>query len=87
MTAFPAAEQPRPVSDIAPVPADVAAFARVERLTGEEHALLMIPAKERTREQHERLDSISAELDRVWQKLRERAERLARHVREGPRTT
>jgi hypothetical protein len=52
-------------------------FARIEGLVGQEDALLRIPAQERTEEQHERLRSIARELDRVWEKLRERAERLA----------
>jgi hypothetical protein len=52
-------------------------FARVEGLVGEEHALLRIPALERSQEQHDRLRSIGDELDRAFEKLRERAERLA----------
>lgn len=53
-------------------------FARIEGLVGEEEALLRIPARQRSRDQHERLRSIAAELDRVWEKLRDRAERLVR---------
>jgi hypothetical protein len=52
-------------------------FARIEGLVGEELALLRIPALERTEEQHSRLKSIGAELDRVFEKLRERAARPA----------
>jgi hypothetical protein len=52
-------------------------FARIEGLAGEEEALLRIPARERTAEQHHRLRSIGAELDRVWERLRGRAEQLA----------
>ncbi|MEA2384276.1 MAG: hypothetical protein QOH72_4247 [Solirubrobacteraceae bacterium] len=61
------------------IPRDVATFARIEGLVGEEHALLTIPAPERTREQHERLHHISSELDRIFEHLRERGERIARH--------
>jgi hypothetical protein len=53
-------------------------FAHIEGLVGEEHALLQIPAAERTDEHHERLRSIGAELDRVFEKLRERAGRRPR---------
>jgi hypothetical protein len=56
-------------------------FARIEGLAGEEDALLRIPARERSREQNDRLGSIGAELDRAWEKLRERAERLAHRER------
>jgi hypothetical protein len=51
-------------------------FARIEGLVGEEHALLRVPEHERTHEQHERLRSIGRELDRAWERLRERALRL-----------
>jgi hypothetical protein len=61
------------------IPRDVATFARIEGLVGEEHALLRIPAGERTREQHERLHHITSELDRIFEHLRERAERIARN--------
>ena len=53
-------------------------FARIEGLVGQEDALLRIPALERSEEDRRRLRSIGAELDRVFGKLRERAERLAR---------
>jgi hypothetical protein len=56
---------------------DLDVFARVEGLIGEEDALLMIPAKERTQEQHDRLRAIREELDRVLDALRRRAERFA----------
>jgi hypothetical protein len=51
-------------------------FARIEGLVGEEHALLRIPAERRTDHEHARLREIGAELDRIWERLRERAERL-----------
>ena len=48
-------------------------FARVENLIGQERALLQVPDRERTREQRDRLQAIGAELDRVFERLRERA--------------
>jgi hypothetical protein len=47
-------------------------------LCGEEAALLAIPADERSKRQRDRLRAITDDLDRAWEKLRERAERLAR---------
>jgi hypothetical protein len=75
MTAFPGREQPRTKEDLAPEAPELGLFARVEGLCGEEDALLKIPARERSREHESRLREIAAELDRVWEKLRERAER------------
>jgi hypothetical protein len=73
----------REPEDIAPsLPEDLRLFARLEGLVGQEHALLSIPAHERTSDQHDRLRAITAELDRLWERLQERAERLAR--REKP---
>jgi hypothetical protein len=51
-------------------------FARVEGLVGEEEALLRIPVAERNPEHHDRLRAIGEELDRIFEKLRERAGRL-----------
>jgi hypothetical protein len=51
-------------------------FARIEGLVGEEEALLKIPAEQRNQQQHDRLRSIGAELDRVFGHLRDRAGRL-----------
>jgi hypothetical protein len=48
-------------------------FSRVEDLIGQERALLHVPDRERTREQRDRLQAIRAELDRVFERLRERA--------------
>jgi hypothetical protein len=57
---------------------DLGVFAHIEGLTGEEAALLAIPAEHRNPEQHERLRAITHELDRIFEHLRERArERLA----------
>jgi hypothetical protein len=58
-----------------PIPHDVEAYAHIEGLVGEEAALLETPQEKRSQEQHERLRAIREELDRVWERLRERAER------------
>jgi hypothetical protein len=52
-------------------------FARIEDLVGEEHALLLMPAAERSEGQRDRLRSIGRELDRIFDKLKDRAARLA----------
>jgi hypothetical protein len=57
--------------------AEASLFARIEDLIGEEHALLLIPAAERRRRDHERLREIEDQLDRIWEKLRERSRRLS----------
>ena len=62
--------------DKADVPADLGLFARVEGLVGEERALLEIPARERSRQQRDRLRDVGAELDRIWESMRARAARL-----------
>ena len=49
-------------------------YEHIEGLCGEETALLDVPAEERKQEQHERLHAISNELDRIWEKLRDRAD-------------
>jgi hypothetical protein len=64
-----------------PVSPEVHELARIEGLVGEELALLGIPEPDRTPAQHARLRSVGAELDRLWDVLRERAERLADHRR------
>jgi hypothetical protein len=71
--------------DAAPDPPDGAhlTFARVERLIGEEQALLEIPAHRRSAEQHDRLRAIGRELDRLWATLRERADRLGHQPATG----
>jgi hypothetical protein len=68
---------PRDPKDLSPIPAELELFARIEGLVGEEAALLAEPLEHRRQEQRERLRAISGELDRIWEKLRERAERLA----------
>jgi hypothetical protein len=51
-------------------------FTRVEGLAGEEEALLKIPAAERDAGQRDRLHVLGEELDRIWERLRRRSERL-----------
>ena len=58
-------------------------FARIEDLIDEEHALLLIPAAERRRRDHERLREIEDQLDRIWEKLRERSRRLGQDAAAG----
>lgn len=58
-----------------PTPRGVEAYAHIEGLVGQEAALLEVPEDKRSQEQHERLRAIREELDRVWERLRERAER------------
>jgi hypothetical protein len=62
--------------DLAPLPEELTLFARLEGLVGEEAALLKARADERSEEQKARLHEIGTELDRIWDKLRERADRL-----------
>ena len=62
--------------DKADVPAGLGLFARVEGLVGEEKALLEIPARDRSRQQRDRLRDVGAELDRIWESMRARAARL-----------
>lgn len=74
------------VKDLSPIPPELELFARIEGLVGEEAALLAIPRQERKREQRDRLREISAELDRIWEKLQERATHLrGRH--DSPNTS
>jgi hypothetical protein len=55
---------------------DLELFARIEGLAHEERALLAIPAEQRHAEHHDRLRAVTEELDRIWEHLRARAERL-----------
>jgi hypothetical protein len=55
---------------------ELAVLAHVEGLVGQEDALLRIPARDRSQQQHDRLRAIGDELDRIFQTLRDRAERL-----------
>jgi hypothetical protein len=55
------------------LPEAMRVFSRIEDLMGQERALLQVPDRERTREQRDRLRGIAAELDRVFERLRQRA--------------
>jgi hypothetical protein len=60
---------PTKVKDRSPIPPELELFARIEGLVGEEAALLAIPREKRDQKQHERLLTLSAELDRIWERL------------------
>jgi hypothetical protein len=75
-------EPPRGKEDFAPTPEGIKLFAHIEDLVGQEDALLTIPAKQRTSEQHARLSEIGRELDRIFEKLRERAGRATHRTAE-----
>jgi hypothetical protein len=72
----PPPQVPRSPGDPAERAPEASLFARIEDLIDEEHALLLIPAAERGRRDHERLREIDDLLDRIWEKLRERSRRL-----------
>jgi hypothetical protein len=76
MSAFPGAEPPLAEVNAAPEPSDVTYFSRVEGLVGEEAALLAVAPDDRTQTQRDRLHAIAADLDRIFDTLRERARRL-----------
>lgn len=69
---------PDQVTDPAPIPPALQLFARIENLVGEEARLLAIPLQHRREVHRERLREISHELDRIWEMLRERSERLGK---------
>ena len=71
----PPPQVPRELADPAEQAPEASLFARIEDLIDEEHALLLIPAAERGRRDHERLHEIEDQLDRIWEKLRERSRR------------
>src|SRR3954447_776512 len=72
----PRPQVPRELGDPAERAPEARLFARIESLIDEEHALLLIPATERGRRDHERLREIEDQLDRIWEKLRERSRAL-----------
>ena len=82
---------PRELGDPAELAPEASLFARIEDLIDEEHALLLIPATERGRRDHERLREIEDQLDRIWETLRERSRRLGQDKAEttggGSRTS
>jgi hypothetical protein len=71
---------PRELGDPIERAPEASLFARIEDLINEEHALLLIPATERGRRDHERLHEIEDQLDRIWETLRERSRRLGQHT-------
>jgi hypothetical protein len=56
------------------IPDDLRLFARLENLIGQERALLAIPHDTRSAGEHRLLGEITAELDRLAEKLHERAQ-------------
>ena len=83
MNVFEGLEPERGPEDFVPASPDIALFARIEGLVGEEAALLAIPAEDRAQHHHDRLKAIGDELDRIFEKLRERAERRRHRTSEG----
>jgi hypothetical protein len=81
MTTFPGPAHPIGPEDRIPDHPELDLFARVEGLAREEAYLLAIPERDRQQHHHDRLHAITTELDRVWEKLRERAEALKAHPR------
>ena len=67
----------RGAADEPELPEELEPFARIEGLVGQEHALLLIPATERTDRERRLLGAVSAELDRIVEKLKERPVRPA----------
>jgi hypothetical protein len=61
--------------DLSPIPHNLAAYAHIEGLVGEENELLEQAEETRKEEHRERLHAITEELDRAWEALRRRAER------------
>jgi hypothetical protein len=73
--AFPGAEERRtPEGVTPPLHEGVSLFAQIEGLVGEEYALLAIPPHKRSKSDSTRLREIAETLDRIFDKLRERAE-------------
>jgi hypothetical protein len=83
MNAFEGLEPQRGPEDFVPGSPDLDLFARVEGLMGEEAALLAIPHKDRAEHHHDRLRAIGDELDRIFERLRDRAERRGHPAAEG----
>jgi hypothetical protein len=59
------------------LPEELETFARIEGLMGQEHALLLVPAEKRTDRERRLLEAVTAELDRIVEKLKERPVRPA----------
>jgi hypothetical protein len=67
--------------ELSELPEELELFARIEGLVGEEAVLLATPPEQRKDHERERLRAIAEQLDRIWERLRERAESLAGHSR------
>ena len=67
----------RAAADEPELPEELETFARIEGLIGQEHALLLIPAAKRTDRERRLLQAVTAELDRIVEKLKERPVRPA----------
>ena len=67
--------------ELSELPEELELFARIEGLVGEEAVLLATAPEQRKDHERERLRAIAEELDRIWERLRERAEWLAGHCR------
>lgn len=68
--------------ELSELPEGLELFARIEGLVGEEAVLLATPTEQRKAHERERMRAIAKELDQIWERLRERAERLAGHSRQ-----
>jgi hypothetical protein len=84
-------DSPMSVPPLVPPPAakkalgaDADIYARIEGLLGQEDALLRIPANQRTQDDQDRLRVIGQELDRIFERLRERVELKRRREAEEP---
>jgi hypothetical protein len=70
-----------PVGDVPtpeePIPGELRLWARIEDLVGEEHRLMSIAGRDRAQHEHDRLREIGHELDRIFETLKQRAERHA----------
>ena len=84
MTAFEDLEPERGPEDFVPGSRDLELYAQVEGLMGEEAALLAVPHEDRSQHHHDRLKAIGGELDRAFEKLRERAEHVAHRSTDEP---
>lgn len=73
MSTFPGGEGPLMGEGPTREHRQIESYAQIEGLCCEETALLELEEHERTADQHQRLHAISAELDAIWERLRERA--------------
>jgi hypothetical protein len=82
VTAAPGTPTPCPTAqELSRIHEELGPFARVEHLVGEETRLLAERLEHRKQERRDRPRALGAELDRIWETPRERAERLDN---EGP---